>query len=139
MQKVKVFYTRGVRLLFLALILLLAGAIFCMSNEPATASAAHSSSLAHTILKLFCRELDTLPEAVQAERLAHFDHILRKAAHFCVYGALGALLFLYSLCFAAKPHLHVLRAEAAAALYAASDELHQAFVPGRGPAVTDVL
>lgn len=110
-----------------------------MSNEPATASAAHSSSVAHTILRLFCRDLDALPEAEQAVRLTRFDHILRKTAHFCIYGTLGALLLLYSLCFAAKPHLHALRSEAVAALYAASDELHQALVPGRGPAVTDVL
>ena len=33
----------------------------------------------------------------------------------------------------------MLRALLAAAVYAASDEIHQAFVPGRGPAVTDVL
>ena len=80
-----------------------------------------------------------LSEAEQAAILASADHILRKCTHFCVYAALGALLLLDSLCFAAKPPVHILRALFAAALYAASDEIHQSFVPGRGPAVTDVL
>ena len=56
-----------------------------------------------------------------------------------MYAALGALLLLDSLCFTTTPPVHILRALLAAALYAASDEIHQSFVPGRGPAVTDVL
>ena len=139
MQKVKVFRARGWRALFLALAVLLAGAIFFMSGEPAAESGARSSTLAESIVKLFDPGFASLSEAEQTLMLSSADLILRKAAHFCVYAALGALLFLYSLCFAAKPWAHILRALLAAAVYAASDEIHQSFVPGRGPAVTDVL
>ena len=98
-----------------------------------------STSLTAGIVQLFNPGFGDLPEAEQATILASADHVLRKCTHFCVYAALGALLLLDSLCFAAKPPVHILRALLAAALYAASDEIHQAFVPGRGPAVTDVL
>lgn len=139
MQKVRIFHARGIFALFLALTVLLAGAIFYMSGEPATESGARSTSLAAGIVQLFHPGFGDLPETEQAAILASADHILRKCAHFCVYAALGALLLLDSLCFAAKPPVHILRALFAAALYAASDEIHQSFVPGRGPAVTDVL
>ena len=64
---------------------------------------------------------------------------VRKLAHFAEYLILGVLLY---------RALHVERrsslraavlALALAALYAASDELHQRFVPGRGAAVSDCL
>lgn len=139
MQKVKVFHARGWRVLFLTLAVLLAGTIFYMSGEPATESGARSSTIAESIVKLFDPGFAALTDTEQAAMLSSADHILRKVTHFCVYAALGALLFLYSLCFAAKPYAHILRALLAAAVYAASDEIHQSFVPGRGPAVTDVL
>lgn len=139
MQKVRIFHARGIFALFLALTVLLAGAIFYMSSEPAVESGARSTSIADGIVKLFNPGFGDLSEAEQAAILASADHILRKCTHFCVYAALGALLLLDSLCFAAKPPVHILRALFAAALYAASDEIHQSFVPGRGPAVTDVL
>lgn len=62
-------------------------------------------------------------------------HLLRKAAHFTEYAILG------TLCAWALPRgsQRWLMAWACATGYAATDEIHQAFVPGRGPAVTDVL
>jgi VanZ family protein len=63
--------------------------------------------------------------------LGTWDLILRKIAHFCEYAVLGFLL------------LQATGRESLAfvlgALYAASDELHQQFVPGRHAAVRDVV
>ena len=57
-----------------------------------------------------------------------------------VVGALlGALLCLSSLGFSAPLRRHYRLPLCIGVLYAASDELHQAFVPGRGPAVGDVV
>ena len=116
MQKVRIFHARWLFALFLALTVLLAGAIFYMSGEPATESGARSTSLAAGIVQLFHPGFGDLPETEQAAILASADHILRKCTHFCVYAALGALLLLDSLCFAAKPPVHILRALFAAAL-----------------------
>jgi VanZ family protein len=62
--------------------------------------------------------------------LGTWDLVLRKIAHFCEYGILGALL-LRAL---GRP----LVAAAAGIAYAATDELHQHFVSGRHAAFRDV-
>jgi VanZ family protein len=62
--------------------------------------------------------------------LGTWDLVLRKIAHFCEYAILGFLL------------VRATRREPVAfalgVLYAASDEIHQHFVPGRHAAVRDV-
>ena len=62
--------------------------------------------------------------------LGTWDFVLRKLAHFCEYAILGALL-LRAL---GRAELAV----AAGVAYAATDELHQHFVPGRHAAFRDV-
>jgi VanZ family protein len=74
------------------------------------------------------------------ETLSLIHHVIRKSAHFTEYFILSLLL------------LHALRAGTRdfgvrwalivifiVAGYAALDEFHQSFVPGRGAAVTDVM
>lgn len=64
-----------------------------------------------------------------------------KAAHFLVYGVLGAAL-LRALASGRPPAMtstRIVLATACAALYGLSDELHQAFVPGRMPELLDLL
>jgi len=67
-------------------------------------------------------------------------YCIRKAGHLIEYGILGSLVF------RAIRHGRTgwswrwaLAAIAIATLYAASDEFHQVFVPGRSPSVWDVL
>ena len=62
--------------------------------------------------------------------LGTWDFVLRKIAHVCEYAILGALL-LRAL---GRAELAV----AAGVAYAATDELHQHFVPGRHAALRDV-
>lgn len=65
------------------------------------------------------------------------DWLLRKTAHLIAYGML-AFLALFALHVARAPRRTALALLIASA-YAASDELHQSFVPGRSPEVRDVL
>jgi len=62
--------------------------------------------------------------------LGTWDLVLRKLAHFCEYAILGALLL------RARDRTEL--AVAAGVVYAATDELHQHFVPGRHAALRDV-
>ena len=62
--------------------------------------------------------------------LGTWDLVLRKLGHFCEYAVLGALLL--------RAHGRAPIAVAAGVAYAASDELHQHFVPGRHAAFRDV-
>lgn len=71
-----------------------------------------------------------------------FQFVLRKGAHFCAYALLGMLCLLGARG-VARLQGRWWRAPALAwglaALYAAADELHQAFVPGRSAELRDVL
>jgi VanZ family protein len=80
--------------------------------------------------------------ATPAEELPNagrFDFLFKKGAHFLGYALLGAA-YLRGLAWRRAPAIRdVGRAILMALLYAASDELHQGFTPGRTPAVTDVI
>jgi len=65
----------------------------------------------------------------------NWDYFIKKASHMVGYGLL-ALAFYYFFEF--DPN-RIGFAWALAVLYAATDEFHQSFVPGRGPSVFDVL
>ncbi|CAA7603128.1 VanZ-like [Acididesulfobacillus acetoxydans] len=64
--------------------------------------------------------------------LGSLDFVVRKAAHVTVYAVLALLLFYAT-------GKRALLSYGLATLYAASDEFHQIFVPGRTPAVQDVM
>lgn len=69
------------------------------------------------------------------------DFVLRKAGHMVAFGTLAVLLYgamSPSGSGMARP-AQVWAALAATIAYAVGDEVHQAFVAGRGPAATDVL
>jgi VanZ family protein len=68
-----------------------------------------------------------------------WDLLVKKGGHFLGYGMLGAA-YLHGLAHGRRVTVpRVVLAIALAALYAASDELHQSFVPGRSPSPVDVL
>jgi len=74
------------------------------------------------------------------ERVHHF---IRKTAHAVEYAILGVLIWrvVYTAANLAgiQPARQLRLAMLVAALYAATDETHQIFVPTRQPAVTDVM
>ncbi|MCI8506425.1 MAG: VanZ family protein [Lachnospiraceae bacterium] len=104
------------RWIFLALSLLWMAVIFYFSGQSGSESGALSG---------FLSELLGLP-----------DWVVRKGAHMAEYAALGFFLAGFFLTFPGKRMW--LPAWGTAVLYAASDEIHQMFSDGRGPAVRDV-
>jgi VanZ family protein len=73
--------------------------------------------------------------------LGAWDWVLRKAAHIFEYGLLMRLIVrAFDLTQPQMPIKHRLVSSGSLALiYAISDEIHQMFVPLRGPSVLDVL
>lgn len=69
------------------------------------------------------------------------DLLLKKGAHVGEYAILGLLLL--RACRGSLPtvqmHLPMMMAIAIGGIYAASDEIHQSFVPTRNPALRDVV
>ena len=69
--------------------------------------------------------------------IRQYNHLLRKATHFILYAMLG-----FSLTGVFQHQRRLYKIPAAiivSAAFAALDELHQHFVEGRGPQVSDVL
>ncbi|MBO5275459.1 MAG: VanZ family protein, partial [Clostridia bacterium] len=109
--------------------------IFAFSSQPADLSGETSEGIA---LLLFPQLAETDPEVV-----GEVNHVIRKCAHAFVYALLGGFAAGFTLSFRSTIAdgclFAVLPGWGCAVLYAISDEIHQMFVPGRGPAVIDVL
>lgn len=67
------------------------------------------------------------------------EGFVRKAAHMSEYAILAILIFIWLGLWEMKLFRKSVAAFAVSAVYAASDEFHQLFVPGRAGKVTDVL
>ncbi len=73
------------------------------------------------------------------EIAAGVEFPIRKMAHMTEYGILG-ILFLGTMLFTQKAYgMRIFFAQLGTTLYAATDEFHQTFVPGRSGSVRDVL
>jgi len=80
---------------------------------------------------------------ISEETIEKIHFLVRKTAHFAEYALLGFLTWRVVAAASALAPLHSAQhfrlALLFAALYAASDETHQIFVPGREASVRDVL
>lgn len=114
--------------------------IFSLSSQNATVSSGTSGNVIRLIVGIFHPGFDNLPAAEQTEIVASLQFLARKSAHFSIYMILGVLSFLAvisyeKLLFA----MRLLLSCGICLLYAASDEIHQLFVPGRSGEVRDVM
>ena len=77
---------------------------------------------------------------IKDERLQEFaEKVIRKLAHFSLYFTGGVLVFLFSSTFnTVALNKKVIYSLIFGVVYAASDELHQYFIPERNASVLDV-
>ncbi len=119
------------KLIFILLILWMI-IIFCFSHQPVN----ESSQLSEGISKPLVEKLESIIKTdIDEEK---FEYLIKKLAHFTEYMILGILMYMAS----SKNNTRnnkVLWCILLCALYAITDEVHQAFVPGRGPGVLDVI
>lgn len=126
------------RVISWSLVILWMGLIFWFSAQNGDRSSALSGGLIEKIASMITPHFADWTEEQQAEVIAQWQFIVRKLAHFTEYALLGVLMML-----ALSAHTHrmlsqILIAAAIGLLYAAGDEWHQSFVPGRGPGIRDV-
>jgi len=76
---------------------------------------------------------------LSAETLGYIHLFIRKTAHFTEYAALGISVLYAIIDFFGKRKYSIPVALLVSSLYAASDELHQYYVPGRYGTPSDVL
>lgn len=121
--------------LWVAMIAVMA-AIFCFSAENADESGETSGAFVRAVLGLF-PAYNKMRSAAQDALVESVMYAVRKLAHFSVYAGLG--FFMHSLVRQYTKKRTLLLTALFSAAYAASDELHQFFVPGRSCKVTDVF
>jgi len=124
-------------ILLLCITLIWMGVIFFFSSQPADESSKVSGFVAEKLLDLSKLVFGEKKAAVIKNLVFSNTLIIRKAGHVTEYLILGLLMS--SLLHRLLQNRFVLTSIIICTLYAVSDEIHQAFVPGRGPAVTDVL
>lgn len=113
--------------------------IFAFSAQTKEESGAVSNSFTYQLVsntRTFFN-LD-LSDARVKEIADAIEGFVRKAAHMTEFGILSVLLFIWIGQWEMSLLRRGLTASGAAAVYAASDEIHQLFVPGRSGRFTDV-
>lgn len=114
--------------------------IFNLSAQPAVESSGLSNKVTKLIIETVTKvvALD-IESSTTIDLVSKLDHIVRKVAHGVVYFILGVLVINALLQSRIKGLKGAILSIGICVLYAISDEVHQMFVPGRGPQVKDVL
>lgn len=113
--------------------------IFAFSAEPADESSQLSLSVGQAVAEIFVPEYEGWPEDRQQEFVESIEYPIRKCAHASEYAVLGILLMLAGKNYLADRKRIVTISGMIGVIYAASDEFHQSFVPGRACKITDVM
>lgn len=114
--------------------------IFQFSSQNAEASSLESTALTERIVHAINYRLQmNWTPAQQALYVEQGEFYVRKLAHFSEYALLGLCLAIPLYAYRIRKGWLVLTAQAICSAYAALDEFHQCFSPGRSPQVRDVL
>ncbi len=134
------------RIIFIILSLAMMITIFCFSAKDADESTNTSLKVGIAIGRIIVPGFEQLDKEEQISYAERIDHTVRKSAHFIEYTVLGMLLLgifypkIGNNTFDLRNALSTfLPPFGIGALYAASDEIHQGFVPGRSCQLSDVL
>ena len=101
-----------------------------------------SGNISKKITEEIITRIPQIQEKEQNEREAitlRIEKVIRKIAHFSIYTAVGLLLMALISTFEMKEKNRIIISLIIGIIYASSDEIHQSFVPGRSPMITDVM
>ena len=113
--------------------------IFLLSAETSGESSQTSGVFIEKVISIVISGFNELDEIEREETVASFQHIVRKSAHFTIYGILGFLSFLSFISYIKLSFkVRVVISSAVCLFYAVFDEIHQLFVSGRSGEVRDV-
>lgn len=127
------------RKFFLILTLVWMVIIFSFSSRSGDISAQDSGYVGMVIGEVFVPDFEQWSEAKQNDFADAIDHPIRKTAHAMEYAVLG---FFIAGIFTDQKKLRkwrILLPWVIGAAYAATDEFHQLFVPGRSGQISDVI
>lgn len=111
--------------------------IFKFSSQIAEESDDISNGVLRKIIDVF-PYTKGLSEEIKIKMVEHGNPIIRKLAHFSIYALVGVWIMAFMSTFDIRLYKKWIISMLVGVLYAASDEFHQSFVPGRGPSIVDV-
>ena len=112
--------------------------IFGFSNQDAEKSGGLSQKVTNFVVELIPR-IKYMPEQEKENIVNRIEKIIRKLAHFSIYTIVGILLMSLMSTYNFKELDKIAISLIIGIIYASTDEIHQAFIPGRGPLITDVI
>ena len=115
------------------------GTLFILSAQTGPESADLSGDVIVAVMSVMQPGFSQMTPAQQLAAAEPYQHLARKCAHFTAYFVLGLLSWLALGRHRLSVWSRVILALAIAFAYAASDEIHQLWVVGRGAMATDVL
>ena len=95
-----------------------------------------SGKLSNKIAKFV---VEKLPIEKNDKTLERAQRVIRKIAHFSIYTLVGFLIMSFISTYHLDEKKEIISSLLIGILYATSDEIHQGFVPGRSPQITDVI
>ena len=126
-----------IRTIFMLLLLTTFSTIFKFSSQIAEESDDISNGVLRKIIDVFPYTKE-LSEEIKIKMVEHGNPIIRKLAHFSIYTLVGVWIMAFMSTFDIRLYKKWIISMLVGVLYAASDEFHQSFVPGRGPSIVDV-
>ncbi|QZY57596.1 VanZ family protein [Crassaminicella profunda] len=108
--------------------------IFNLSSQVAD----ESNKLSKGVTKVIVKTVERVAPTADFN-MDRFNHVVRKNAHFFAYLVLGIFVTNAMRRSGRNGFRGVVLILSICVLYAISDEVHQMFVPGRGPGVKDVF
>lgn len=126
------------RTILIALLILQMWIIFGFSGQNGDESGSISKKITEFVTKNIS-SIQNLKKEEKEKVLKRIEHIIRKHAHFSLYTVIGFLLMSLMSTYKLQQRNRIWTSSIIGLLYAISDEIHQAFIPGRGPLVSDVF
>lgn len=126
-----------IRYLLIIAIIILCNRIFNYSAENGTKSSRTSEKVAEFLLDNFSNGKEMTPEE-KAIKISNMQFYVRKCAHFSIYALLGILVMCCTLTFNGEMVYRFDFSTMFCFAYAATDEIHQLFIPGRSGQFIDV-
>ena len=112
--------------------------IFGFSNQNAETSSGLSRKVTNFVVEII-PSIKNMPETEKENVVDRVESIVRKIAHYSIYTLVGILLMGLMCTYRIKEFDRIAVSLIIGVIYASTDEIHQAFVPGRGPLITDVI
>ena len=125
------------RVLFLIMLVIAFYVIFNFSAQNGEESGSLSEKVTRFIVEIVSK-IKTMDISKKAYYIQKLHPIVRKLAHFCIYTVVGFSVMGFMCTFDIRNIFKVIISFCVGVTYAISDEIHQYFIPGRGPSIIDV-